>query len=163
MAGDIAKRFAVVATAAALISPLVVDYEGLVRRTYPDPAPGGPVTGCVGATRDSAGKPFKPGRTFTDQECLELLARDLIEHGVKVDACMTREIPVEVRAAVISFAFNVGVGSACGSTLMRKLNAGDLAGACNELPKWVKAGGKTLPGLVRRREAERAFCLKGVA
>jgi lysozyme len=159
----LALRFAAVATAAVLASPLVVDYEALIKRTYPDPAPGGPVTGCVGATRDANGQPFRLGRTFTDHECLELLARDLIAHGVQVDRCITREIPNEVRAAVTSFAFNVGVGAACGSTLMRKLNAGDLRGACNELDRWVFAGGQRLRGLERRRAAEKAMCLRGVA
>jgi lysozyme len=53
---------------------------------------------------------------------------------------------------------NVGSDAACKSTLMRKLNMGDLAGACSELSRWTMAGGKVYPGLVRRRAAERALC-----
>jgi lysozyme len=61
----------------------------------------------------------------------------------------------------VSFAYNVGGGNYCGSTLVRKLNAGDTAGACNELTRWTRAKGIVLPGLVKRREAERQLCLQG--
>ena len=62
------------------------------------------------------------------------------------------------KAAFLSFAFNVGNGAFCSSTLVRKANTGDMPGACSELSKWVYAGGKQLPGLVKRRAAERAMC-----
>lgn len=61
--------------------------------------------------------------------------------------------------AYVSWAYNVGTGAACGSTLMRKLNAGDYEGACNELLRWTYASGRQLPGLVKRRQQERALCL----
>jgi lysozyme len=57
-------------------------------------------------------------------------------------------------AAIVSFAFNLGVGNLKQSTLLKKLNAGDFAGAANEFAKWNKAGGKVLAGLTRRRAAE---------
>jgi lysozyme len=63
--------------------------------------------------------------------------------------------------AIVSFTFNVGEGNLRRSTLLRKLNAGDIVGACNELPRWNKAGGRVLPGLVKRRAEERALCLEG--
>ena len=62
--------------------------------------------------------------------------------------------------ALVSFTYNVGVGAYCGSTLVRKLNQGDYTGACNELRRWVYAGGKRVQGLANRREAERSLCLK---
>ena len=65
-------------------------------------------------------------------------------------------------SALVSFTFNLGCGNLQSSTLLRLLNAGDTAGAANEFPKWVYGGGVVLPGLVRRREAERQlFCSSG--
>jgi lysozyme len=63
--------------------------------------------------------------------------------------------------ALVSFAFNVGLGNLQSSTLRMKYNRGDYAGAAEEFLKWTKAGGKVLNGLVRRREAERALFLSG--
>jgi GH24 family phage-related lysozyme (muramidase) len=62
------------------------------------------------------------------------------------------------KAGLTSFAYNVGTDAFCGSTLVRRLNAGDPA-ACDEMLRWTKAKGITLPGLVKRREQERALCL----
>ena len=61
--------------------------------------------------------------------------------------------------SLVSFFFNLGLGALGDSTLLRKLNAGDYQGAADEFPRWVKAGGQTLPGLVKRRDAERALFL----
>jgi hypothetical protein len=58
--------------------------------------------------------------------------------------------------ALVSFTYNLGARSLSTSTLLRKLNAGDYAGAADEFLRWNKAGGKVLNGLTRRREAERA-------
>jgi len=63
--------------------------------------------------------------------------------------------------AMVSFAFNVGLGNLQSSTLRMKYNRGDYDGAADEFLKWTKAGGKVLNGLVRRREAERALFLSG--
>ena len=63
--------------------------------------------------------------------------------------------------AMVSFAFNVGLGNLQSSTLRMKFNRGDHYGAADEFLKWNKAGGKVLNGLVRRREAERALFLSG--
>ncbi|TFU20914.1 lysozyme, partial [Proteus mirabilis] len=57
-----------------------------------------------------------------------------------------------------SFAFNVGTTTFARSTLLKKLNAGDRAGACEEIKRWVYAGGKVWRGLVSRREAESVLC-----
>lgn len=56
--------------------------------------------------------------------------------------------------AIVDFSFNLGVGRLQTSTLRRRINAGDWAGAAEQLRRWVRGGGKVLPGLVRRREAE---------
>jgi len=65
-------------------------------------------------------------------------------------------------AAYTSFVFNVGHGNFASSTLRRRLNEGDREGACEELKRWVYAKGQKLPGLVKRREAERQLCLAPV-
>ena len=61
------------------------------------------------------------------------------------------------QAAIIDFAYNLGAGNLRASTLRRKINAEDWPGARAELAKWVKGGGKVLPGLVKRRAAEAAL------
>jgi len=61
--------------------------------------------------------------------------------------------------AVISWAFNVGSKAACGSTLVRKLQAFDYAGACKELLRWDRFQGSVLPGLTKRRQDEYQKCM----
>lgn len=144
------------ASTAALVVPLVISYEGTVTHSYKDPI--GLVTACHGHT----GSDIKMGQTFTDEQCRQFLESDLIKHAADLQ-CIKAPLAPEQRAAFLSFAYNVGGEKFCGSTLVRKANAGDLAGACNELRRWTMAGGKELPGLVKRREAERNLCMKGVA
>nr|WP_276554179.1 lysozyme [Cupriavidus gilardii] len=81
------------------------------------------------------------------------------EANAGVNSCVRVPLTDGQRTAFVSFTYNVGRGAFCGSTLVRKLNAGDYVGACNELPRWVYAKGVKLPGLVNRREQERALCL----
>jgi lysozyme len=64
------------------------------------------------------------------------------------------------KISLVSFVFNLGVGNFRTSTLLKKINAGDDDGAAQELVRWIHAGGKALPGLVRRREAERTLFMK---
>ena len=139
------------ATAVALVIPVVTYYEGKVNRTYVDPV--GVLTSCYGHT----GPELKPGQTFTDEQCLAQLEADLTKHAIALD-CVRTPLTDGQKAAFLSFAFNVGNGAFCSSTLVRKANTGDMPGACSELSKWVYAGGKQLPGLVKRRAAERAMC-----
>ena len=149
---DKAKLIAKIgATAVALVIPVVTYYEGKVNRTYVDPV--GVLTSCYGHT----GPELKPGQTFTDEQCLAQLEADLTKHAIALD-CVRTPLTDGQKAAFLSFAFNVGNGAFCSSTLVRKANTGDMPGACSELSKWVYAGGKQLPGLVKRRAAERAMC-----
>jgi|ERR1035437_4882628 GH24 family phage-related lysozyme (muramidase) len=62
--------------------------------------------------------------------------------------------------AMVDFTFNAGCHAFTTSTLLKKVNRGDIAGAANEFPKWTKAKGRVLPGLVRRRADERRLFLK---
>lgn len=136
----------------ALLVPLVMFFEGTVTKTYKDPI--GVITACVGHT----GPELKIGQTFTPEQCQEMLYADLLKHSSDID-CIKRPLTDGQKAAFISFGFNVGKEKLCKSTLAKRANAGDLVGACNELMRWTLAAGKELPGLVKRREAERKLCL----
>ena len=146
---------AIGAGAAALVVPLVMQYEGTIPKTYRDPV--GILTACTGHT----GPELRMGQTFTRQQCEEMLFSDLEKHAAALD-CVKRPLTDGQKAAFLSFAFNVGNGAFCKSTLVRKANAGDMLGACAELSRWVYAGGKQLPGLVKRRAAEREMCEQGL-
>lgn len=137
--------------AVALAVPVVMMYEGLVTRTYRDPI--GILTACYGHT----GPELRMGQRYTEAECERMLNADLLKHAAALD-CITRPMTDGQKAAFLSFAFNVGNARFCSSTLARKANAGDMAGACAELSRWTYAGGKPLPGLVKRRATERAIC-----
>lgn len=100
--------------------------------------------------------------TLSEADAEALLMRDLdgFERGVSL--CVKTPITQNQFDALVSFAFNCGVAALKSSTLLKKLNAGDFLGAADEFLKWCKGGGKTLPGLVRRRKEERALFLKGM-
>ena len=137
-----------------LAAPFVVVEEGVVLGRYADPV--GIQTACIGET-DSEVVGFK--RVFTRDECVAVMGASLYAHAMKLEPCVKRDITRQQAAALLSWSYNVGVGNACGSTLMRKLNAGEPW--CAELDKWVYAKGKKLRGLVKRRAAERHMCEVG--
>ena len=114
------------AAAAALAVSAVAFYEGTVQRTYRDPI--GIITACTGHT----GPELQMGQTFTREQCDDMLAKDLLQHAAALD-CIKTPMADGQKAAFLSFAFNVGNGAFCGSTLARKANAGDMRGACAEL------------------------------
>ena len=92
-----------------------------------------------------------------------ILAEDLrrFERGV-VRLCPAAVDRQRVFDSLVSFAFNVGLGSLQRSTLRMKTNRGEFEEAADEFLKWTKAGGRVLPGLVKRRMDERALYLSGV-
>ena len=143
------------AAAAALAVSTVAYYEGKVNRTYVDPV--GVLTSCYGHT----GPELRKGQTFTDEQCLAQLQEDLVKHTAALK-CIKQPMSDGQKAAFLSFAFNVGNGTFCSSTLVRKANARDMPGACAELSRWTYAGGKQLPGLVNRRAVERKLCEQGL-
>ena len=101
-------------------------------------------------------------RVFANDEIDALLEADLL----RFEAGVLRLCPASADNqchldAIVSFAFNVGLGNLQSSTLRMKYNREDYEGAADEFLKWNKAGGKVLQGLERRREAERALFLAG--
>lgn len=101
-------------------------------------------------------------RTYTPQECDALFQSDLGNAFSAIDRHVIVPVSEPVKAALASFIFNVGETQFRNSTLLRKLNAGDTAGACAELDRWVYAKGRKLSGLVKRRAAERELCEAGL-
>lgn len=138
-----------------LALPMVAHYEGLRTKAYLDPV--GISTICYGETEN-----VKLGDVKTKEECDNMLSVRLGYFSRQVDAMIEPEISPQELAAYSSLAYNVGLGAFKGSTLLRKVNSGDRSGACDELPRWNKAGGKVLAGLVKRREGERLLCLSGL-
>ncbi len=130
---------------------LVAGFEGLRTAAYRDPI--GIPTICYGST---AG--VRMGDVATRAQCEALLSRELLAAHDAMMACVRVPLTPGQREAFTSFTFNVGPAAFCRSTLARRLNARDYAGACAELSRWVHARGIRLPGLERRRAAERALC-----
>jgi lysozyme len=143
------------AGATALAVPLVMLYEGYVPWVHRDPI--GRLAACYGHDDQT----MTPGKRFTAAECQAMLDQDMLKHAQALD-CIKHPLTDGQKAAFVSFAFNVGNKAFCDSTLARKANAGDMAGACAELSRWTRAGGRELPGLVKRRAAERELCERGL-
>ncbi len=136
------------AVAIAIAAPLVMRSEGLRTEPYLDVV--ATKTVCYGETHAAM-------RTYTPQECEAMLQESLEQHGADIAACLPTGLPDNQKAAALSFAYNVGATKVCSSTFAAKLRAGDPT-ACAELSRWVYADGRVLPGLVKRRAAERALC-----
>ena len=111
-------------------------------------------TVCDGHT----GTDIRRGHRYTDKECDNMLKADLQKVANAIDPLIKVRIPEPTRAALYSFTYNVGAGAFSRSTLLKKLNAGDVLGACKELQRWTYAGGKQWKGLITRREIEREVC-----
>lgn len=131
---------------------LVAAWEGRSLVAYVDPV--GIPTICEGYTHG-----VRLGDVATPAQCDALTKQEVVKALAVVDRSVSQTLPDGIRVALASFVYNVGPGAYGGSTLLRKLRAGDLVGGCNQLPRWVYAGGKKLRGLERRREAERQICL----
>ena len=117
----------------------------------------GVLTVCDGHT----GGDITPGRRYTDKECDALLNADLRAVAAGVDPYIRSDISNTQRAAIYSFAYNVGVTAFRNSTMLKKINAGDQKGACAELHRWTYAGGKQWKGLMNRRAIEHEVCTWG--
>lgn len=147
------KKATVGVLAAAAIS--VAAYEGLYTSPYLDIV--GVRTVCYGQT---AGDGVDLHRSYTPTECRKMLASSLVLYDKQITACLHHEIPDSMHIAFISASYNIGVFAFCHSSMARKVNDGDLRGACDALLMWDRAGGREIRGLHNRRVSERAICLK---
>ncbi|UXM95436.1 glycoside hydrolase family protein [Bartonella sp. HY329] len=134
-------------------------WEGLRINAYQDSAN----VWTIGYGHTSmAGDPYvRPGMVITDIEATHILMRDLRQFEQAVEQAVKVKLNDSQFAALVSFAYNVGVGAFKKSSLLKKLNKGDYDGVPVELMKWVNAGGKRLQGLVNRRSAEGGLWAKG--
>ena len=137
----------------ALAVVIVGGFEGYRQNAYKDPI--GVVTVCAGETQG-----VKMGDHYSMEECRAMLARRLGDYYDGVRRCVTAPMSDPQAAAFTSLAYNIGVGAFCKSSVVRNFNAGNVRDACNSMLKFNRAGGVVFPGLTRRREAERALCLR---
>lgn len=151
-----------VGAAVALAAAIAIPAEGLRQWAYYDPP--GILTVCYGSTTD-----VQKGVKYSLDECKARLDADMLAAVQAVDRCAPG-LPVPVLAAFGDAVYNIGPTVACDtsrSTAARLLKAGDLRGACDQLPRWNKArvaGAMVeLPGLTKRRAKERELCLEGLA
>lgn len=148
----------VAGTAAVAVALFTASFEGVSPKVYVDPA--GVKTVCVGhAYTGPDGKPLRLGDSYTEDVCSYLLGQDIQTAQKAVKSAVKVPLSAGETLAYTDFVFNLGAGTFRKSSMLRKLNAGQHAAACNDLLKWVYGGGKKLLGLVRRREAERKACL----
>ncbi|MBV1842201.1 lysozyme [Photobacterium ganghwense] len=131
---------------------LIMDYEGCQLNAYQCSA--NVWTNGYGHTVG-----VTPNSVVTHDEVVGNLVSDVQSAEAVVDKWVTVPLQQHQFDAFVSFVFNVGAGNFQQSTLLKKLNAEDYTGACNELTRWVYADGQRLSGLVRRRDAEREVCL----
>ena len=133
---------------------LIKRFEGFSAKPYMCPA-GVPTIG-YGSTRDTDGKAITMQHPpITEAQAKSLLMATLTTYENAVNRYVKVPLNQNQFDALVDFAYNAGAKNLLGSTLLKKLNAGDYAGASKEFSKWVYGGGKKLNGLVKRREAER--------
>ena len=132
---------------------LIKQFEGLRTGAYLDAA--GIWTIGYGHT----GAEVRSGSRIDAAQADALLRGDLAQAEETIHALVTRPLAQASFDALASFVFNVGAAAFAGSTLLRKLNGGDIEGAAAEFERWRYAGGRVLPGLLRRRIAERTLFL----
>ncbi|EEO27710.2 lysozyme [Oxalobacter paraformigenes] len=126
-------------------------HEGYRDKAYKD-AVGIPTIGYG----ETAG--VKMGDRTTPERALVTLLSSANRHADAIRPCIHVPLHQHEFDAYVSLAYNIGAGNFCRSTLVKKLNAKDYAGACEEIRRWNKAGGKVLAGLTKRREKEYRLC-----
>ena len=127
---------------------LTEQFEGLRLTAYQDSV--GVWTIGYGHT----GSDVHPGLIITQMEAEALLLNDVASAARCVNQLVTVPLNQNQFDALVDFVFNVGKGNFAASTLLKDLNAGNFAGAAGEFQKWDHAGGRVLPGLLKRRLAE---------
>lgn len=137
-------------SAAALVG--LASHEGYVGQAYQDIV--GVWTIGFGTTDG-----VKPGQATDPVKALQRALTDAQKFEGALKECVHVPLHQHEYDAYISLAYNIGPGAFCGSTLVRKLNALDYPGACKEILRWNRAGGKVVRGLAVRRESEYRLCI----
>ena len=129
---------------------------------------GHPITYCYGQT-DEFGA-VKVGARCTKAECDVKLAESLPKYLTALDKCIKVVLPTKTMAALLDASYNAGPAAVCRSTMVAKMNTGDLVAGCNAFKGWyVRSAGVERKGLIARRsgigdgrKSERDLCLEGV-
>jgi lysozyme len=136
-------------SAAALVG--IATWEGYVGQAYQDIV--GIWTIGFGSTEN-----VRQGQTINPVAALQRKINDVQKFEGALKQCVTVPLHQYEYDAYLSLAYNIGPTAFCNSTLVRKLNASDYEGACKEILRWNRAGGKVVRGLANRREAEYRQC-----
>ncbi|HDY7398707.1 TPA: lysozyme [Klebsiella pneumoniae] len=133
---------------------LIADYEGC--RLQPYQCGAGVWTDGIGNTRGVV-----PGKSITERQAAGNFITNVLRVEAALARCVAVSMPQQVYDALVSLAFNVGTGNACGSTMVALLKQGRWREACGQLPRWVYVKGVFNQGLDNRRQREMAWCLRG--
>lgn len=130
---------------------LIKQFEGYSSKAYPDPATGGaPWTIGYGTT-----KGVKPGMIITAEQAEKMLRDDVAKFESGVSSLVTTPTTQGQFDAMVSLAYNIGLGNFGKSTLLKKHNARCYTCAADQFRVWNRANGKVMNGLTKRRAAER--------
>jgi lysozyme len=137
------------------LDALLKKFEGCKLKAYYCPA--GVCTIGYGHTSAAGAPQVVDGMTITQAQAEDILKRDIVKYEVAVMDLVKVKLTQNQFDVLTDFAYNAGVGNLKSSTMLKKINSGDLDAVPAELMKWTKGGGKVLPGLVRRRQAAGAW------
>lgn len=133
--------------------------EGVSLVAYPDPATGGaPWTIGYGHT----GPEVHKGLVITQEQAEAWLRQDMAHVALHINRMLKVKVTQREFDALCVLAFNIGVGNLESSTLLRLVNEGKYEDAAMQFPRWDHAGGKEIPGLLRRRKDEQALFQAGI-
>lgn len=141
--------------AIAIATVMLSGNGGLEGREY---VPYKDVVGIITVCDGHTGKDIILNKRYSDAECDALTKADLERIAKQVNPSIKVKTTETQLAAIYSFSYNVGANAFINSTMLKKLNAGDYSGACDELKRWVYAGGKKWKGLMNRRDVEYEVC-----
>lgn len=131
---------------------LIKKFEGLKLTAYKCPAD----VWTIGYGTTSE---VKEGDKISELQAEAFLLRDVSNLERQIRRLLEVKVTDNQLAALIAFAYNVGIGNLTKSTLLRLVNQGRFEQAAAQFDKWVNAGGKPLKGLIKRREAEKQLFL----
>ena len=137
------------------IDALLKKYEGCKLKAYRCPA--NVCTIGYGHTSAAGNPVVTDGMTITQKQCDDILRSDLVKYETAVHNMVQQPLNQHQFDVLVDFAYNAGIGALKSSTLLKKVNAAKFDEVPAELMKWTKGGGKVLPGLVKRRQAESAW------
>lgn len=140
---------------------LIKNFEGLRLTAYPDPATGGdPWTIGYGTTSSAGVGKIKKGMVISEVQAESMLVRSLPPYELAVLKALVHPPTQHQLDALVSLAYNIGITNMSRSSVVKYLNAGDPLKAASAFLLWNKAAGRVMPGLTRRRQAERDLFLK---